>query len=141
MDGIEFMKSFIENKMEESKGQELDLAPLLDVVFILLIFFIVTTVFVKETGIDVDKPTAVSTKQLQKSVLIIAISESREVVYAGTNIGVKGVRATIAQAIRTKVKPLVIQADKTVPTDLLVQVIDQAKLAGVKNVSIATVNE
>ncbi len=135
------MKSFIENRIEESKGQELDLAPLLDVVFILLIFFIVTTVFVKETGIDVDKPTAVSTKQLQKSVLMIAISDNNEVVYAGTNIGVKGVRSTLTQAIRTKVKPLVIQADKTVQTDLLVQVIDQAKLAGIINVSIATVNE
>ncbi len=63
------------------------------------------------------------------------------IVYASNNIGVKGVRATITQAIRTKIKPLVIQADKTVQTDLLVQVIDQAKLAGIKNVSIATVNE
>ncbi|TPH18606.1 ExbD/TolR family protein [Litorilituus lipolyticus] len=135
------MKSFIESKLEESKGQELDLAPLLDVVFILLIFFIVTTVFVKETGVDVDKPSAVSTKQLQKSVLMIAITDSKEVVYGGTNIGVEGVRATLTQAIRSKVKPLVIQADKTVPTDLLVQVIDQAKLAGISNVSIATVTK
>jgi len=135
------MKSFIENRIEESKGQELDLAPLLDVVFILLIFFIVTTVFVKETGVDVDKPTAVSTKQLQKTVLMLAITETNEVIYAGTNIGIKGVRSTLAQAIRTRMKPLVIQADKTVSTDLLVQVIDQAKIAGIKSVSIATVNE
>lgn len=135
------MKSFIENRIEESKGQELDLAPLLDVVFILLIFFIVTTVFVKETGVDVDKPTAVSTKQLQKSVLMLAITDINEVIYAGTNIGIKGVRSTITQAIRSKMKPLVIQADKKVPTDLLVKVLDQAKLAGIKNVSIATVNE
>lgn len=135
------MKSFIENRIEESKGQELDLAPLLDVVFILLIFFIVTTVFVKETGVDVDKPTAVSTKQLQKSVLMLAITDTNEVIYAGTNIGIKGVRSTITQAIRSKMKPLVIQADKKVPTDLLVKVLDQAKLAGIKNVSIATVNE
>ena len=141
MGGVKLMKSFIETKMEEAKGQELDLAPLLDVVFILLIFFIVTTVFVKETGVDVDKPTAVSTKQLQKSVLMLAITANGDVVYASNNIGVKGVRAVITQAIRTKVKPLVIQADKTVQTDLLVQVIDQAKLAGIKNVSIATVNE
>lgn len=135
------MKSFIESKLEESKGQELDLAPLLDVVFILLIFFIVTTVFVKETGVDVDKPSAVSTKQLQKSVLMVAITDNKEVIYGGTNVGVEGVRATLTQAIRAKVKPLVIQADKTVPTDLLVQVIDQAKLAGIANVSIATVNK
>jgi biopolymer transport protein ExbD len=135
------MKSFIQNRIEETKSQELDLAPLLDVVFILLIFFIVTTVFVKETGVEVDKPTAVSTKQLQKSVVMIAITANREIMYAGTNVGIKGVRATLMQAIKTQAKPLVIQADKMVPTDLLVQVIDQAKLAGVLSVSIATVNE
>ncbi|MBU2970854.1 biopolymer transporter ExbD [Pseudoalteromonas sp. C2R02] len=135
------MKSFIQNRIEETKSQELDLAPLLDVVFILLIFFIVTTVFVKETGVEVDKPTAVSTKQLQKSVVMIAITANREIMYAGTNVGIKGVRATLTQAIKTQAKPLVIQADKMVPTDLLVQVIDQAKLAGVLSVSIATVNE
>lgn len=134
------MKSTIEQKLEESHKQEIDLAPLLDVVFILLIFFIVTTVFVRETGVEVDKPTAVSTQTLQKSVLLIAITSTQEVIYGGTNIGVKGVRTTISQALKSKMRPLVIQADKTVPTDLLVKVIDQAKLAGVENVSIATVN-
>ena len=135
------MKSIIESRMEENKSQELDLAPLLDVVFILLIFFIVTTVFVKETGVDVDKPTAVSTQQLQKTILLIAITKKGEVIYGGTNIGIKGIRSTLTQELRSRPKPLVIQADKSVPTDLLVQVIDQAKLAGITNVSIATVNE
>lgn len=135
------MKSTIEQKIEESHSQEIDLAPLIDVVFILLIFFIVTTVFVRETGVDVDKPTAVSSSNLQKSVLLIAITSTREVVYGGTNIGVKGVRSTLTQANKSNPKPLVIQADKTVPTELLVQVIDQAKLAGIANISIATINE
>lgn len=134
------MKSRIEQKIEESHKMEVDLTPLLDVVFILLIFFIVTTVFVRETGVEIDKPTAVSTKQLQSAVILIAITASREVVYAGTNIGIKGVRSTLAQAIKNNPKPLVIQADKSVPTELLVKVIDQAKLAGVANVSIATTN-
>ena len=134
------MKSRIEQKIEESHKMEVDLTPLLDVVFILLIFFIVTTVFVRETGVEIDKPTAVSTKQLQSAVILIAITASREVVYAGTNIGIKGVRSTLSQAIKNNPKPLVIQADKSVPTELLVKVIDQAKLAGVANVSIATTN-
>jgi biopolymer transport protein ExbD len=134
------MKSRIEQKIEESHKMEVDLTPLLDVVFILLIFFIVTTVFVRETGVEIDKPTAVSTKQLQSSVILIAITASREVVYAGTNIGIKGIRSTLAQTIKNNPKPLVIQADKSVPTELLVKVIDQAKLAGVANVSIATTN-
>lgn len=132
------MKSSIETKLEEAAGPGVDLAPLLDVVFILLIFFIVTTVFVRETGVDVDKPTAVSTQSLQSSVLLIAITESREIVYGGTNIGVEGVRATLLQALKKDSRPLVVQADKSVPTDLLVRVIDEAKMAGVEKVSIAT---
>ncbi len=135
------MKSSIEQKLEEARSQEIDLVPMLDVVFILLIFFIVTTVFVRETGVDIDKPTAVSTQSLEKSVLMIAITSSREVVYGGTNIGVEGVRATLMQASRNSLRPLVIQADKTVPTDLLVKVIDQAKLAGIESINIATAQE
>lgn len=135
------MKSRIEEKLEEVHKQDIDLAPLLDVVFILLIFFIVTTVFVRETGVEVDKPVAVSTQRLEKSVIIIAITDREEVIYGGTNVGLKGVRSTVAQAIKSNMRPLVIQADKTVATDLLVQVIDQAKLAGIESVSIATVNE
>jgi len=134
------MKSSIEQKIEEAYSQDIDLAPLLDVVFILLIFFIVTTVFVRETGVEVDKPTAVSTQTLENSVILIAITAERDVVYGGTTIGVEGVRGTLAQTIRNDLRPLVIQADKTVPTELLVKVIDQAKLAGVKNISIATTN-
>lgn len=135
------MKSRIEQKIEEAHRQEVDLAPLLDVVFILLIFFIVTTVFVRETGVDVDKPSAVSTQQLQKSVLLLAITKQGEVMYGGTNIGVAGVRSTLTHVLKTQQKPLVIQADKTVPTELLVEVIDQAKIAGVENLSIATLIE
>ena len=133
------MKSRFEQKIEEAQSQTIDLTPLVDVAFILLIFFILTTAFVHETGVEVDKPTAVSSNELQKTVLMIAITANRDVVYGGTNVGVKGVRATLIQAMKGKPQALVIQADKTVSTDLLVQVIDQAKLAGVTGVSIATV--
>lgn len=135
------MKSTIEQKIEQTHKQDIDLAPLLDVVFILLIFFIVTTVFVRETGVDVDKPAAVSTQTLEKSVVLLAITATGEVVYDGTNIGIAGVRTTLSQLMRERDRPLVIQADKTVVTEKLVQVIDQAKLAGVANISIATVND
>lgn len=133
------MKSRFEQKMEEAQSQTLDMTPLVDVAFILLIFFIITTAFVRETGVQVDKPTAVSSSQLQKTLLIIAITANQEVVYGGTNISVKSVRTTLTQAMRGHPQALVVQADKIVPTDLLVQVIDQAKLAGVTSVSIATV--
>ncbi|WP_331343911.1 biopolymer transporter ExbD [Cellvibrio sp. UBA7661] len=132
------MKSSIEQKIQEAKGQDIDLTPLLDVVFILLIFFIVTTVFVKETGVDVDKPQAISSKSIQNSIILLAITQSHEVIYGGTNIGISGVRNTLSQLIKNEAKPLVIQADKSVPTDVLVRVIDQAKLAGIEKINIAT---
>ncbi len=132
------MKSSIEQKIQEAKGQDIDLTPLLDVVFILLIFFIVTTVFVKETGVDVDKPQAISAKSIQNSIILLAITRSQEVIYGGTNIGISGVRNTLTQLTKNEPKPLVIQADKSVPTDVLVRVIDQAKLAGIEKINIAT---
>lgn len=132
------MKSSIEQKIQEAKGQDIDLTPLLDVVFILLIFFIVTTVFVKETGVEVDKPQAISTKSIQNSIILLAITQSHEVIYGGTNIGISGVRNTLSQLTKNEAKPLVIQADKSVPTDVLVRVIDQAKLAGIEKINIAT---
>ncbi len=131
------MRSRLEQQLAEQE-QGIDLSPLLDVVFILLIFFIVTTVFVRESGVDVDKPKAVSTEQLQRNVILIAISDTGEVVYDSTNIGVAGVRATVSQLIRNKNKPVVVQADKRVSTELLVKVIDQAKLAGASQINIAT---
>lgn len=131
------MRSKLEQQLAQPQ-QNIDLSPLLDVVFILLIFFIVTTVFVRETGIEVDKPQAVSSEQLQQNVILIAISDSGDVVYDNANIGVAGVRSTVSQLLGEQNKSVVIQADKSVPTELLVKVIDQAKLAGARQVNIAT---
>jgi biopolymer transport protein ExbD len=132
------MRQSLESRFDQQQGQGIDLSPLLDVVFILLIFFIVTTVFVRESGVDVQKPQAVSTTELERNVIIIAITHHGEVMFDSTNIGVVGVRSTVAQLIRQQAKPVVIQADKRVPTDLLVKVLDQTKLAGAEHVSIAT---
>ncbi|GAC12739.1 ExbD/TolR family protein [Aliiglaciecola lipolytica] len=131
------MRSKLEQQLAQPQ-QNIDLSPLLDVVFILLIFFIVTTVFVRETGIEVDKPQAVSSEQLQQNVILIAISDSGDVVYDNANIGVAGVLSTVSQLLGEQNKSVVIQADKSVPTELLVKVIDQAKLAGARQVNIAT---
>lgn len=134
------MRSRLEQELQQ-QPQGIDLSPLLDVVFILLIFFIVTTVFVRETGVEVDKPKAVSSEQLQKNVILLAITDQGEVVYDSTNIGVNGVRATVGQLIKGKQQAVVIQTDKKVPAQLLVKVIDQAKLAGASQVNIATQGE
>ena len=132
------MSSRLRNRLELQHPQTIDLSPLLDVVFILLIFFIVTTVFVRETGVEVDKPQAISAQSLPPSVILLAITRSGEVWHDGANIGVAGVRATLAQMLDANARPVVIQADKNVSAELLVQVLDEAKLAGAEQVNLAT---
>lgn len=132
------MRQSLEQRLQQQQTQSIDLSPLLDVVFILLIFFIVTTVFVRETGVEVDKPQALSQQQLDSTAILLAVTPDGRVMYDGTNIGVAGVRATVSQLLRKQAKPVVIQSDKRVMTELLVKVIDQAKLAGASQVNIAT---
>lgn len=134
------MPTRLQRRLEQQHPQSIDMSPLLDVVFILLIFFIVTTVFIKETGVTVDKPQAISAKKLEQTVVLVAITNAGEVYYDGANIGVAGVRGTIEQLQRNEPRPVVIQADKTVPTELLLQVIDEVKLAGAKTVNLAALN-
>ena len=132
------MHNKLRQRIDEDADSRIDLSPLIDVVFILLIFFIVTTVFVRETGIDVDKPQAVSAEELDRNAILIAIARNGAVVYDGNNIGVHGIRPLVAQLNRTRQRPVVVQTDRLVSAELLVQVIDEAKLAGAESVSVAT---
>lgn len=121
-----------------SGSDEINISPLIDMVFILLIFFIVTTVFVEETGVEVNKPQAASSIDLEKNSILIAITDTGQVVYGGRDIGTGGVRSIVRQLTQTDPMPVIIQADRTVPTERLVRVIDEAKLGGATAVSIST---
>lgn len=123
---------------EEAGEAGIDMSPLIDCVFILLIFFIVTTVFVEETGVEVDKPQAASAAQLEKNSILIAITERGQVVYAGKDIGVRGVRPLVRRMVQREQLPVIIQADKNSSSGVLVRVIDEAKLGGAEKVSIAS---
>jgi biopolymer transport protein ExbD len=132
------------NKLKQQQEEAftgIDMSPLLDVVFILLIFFIVSTVFVSETGVEVDKPQSISADQLEKTAILIAITQQGNVIYDGAQIGVSGVRRTVEQLLSRDERPVVIQTDKRVLAELLVEVIDQAKLGGSASISIATVQK
>ncbi|MEX0325134.1 MAG: ExbD/TolR family protein [Puniceicoccaceae bacterium] len=119
--------------------EDINISPLIDMVFILLIFFIVTTVFVEETGVEVTKPQAASQIQLEKNSILIAITSNNNVVYGGRDIGVNGVRGIVKRLIQDDPRmPVIIQADENVPTRILVRVIDEAKLAGANSVNIST---
>jgi biopolymer transport protein ExbD len=123
------------------ESEEINLSPLIDMVFILLIFFIVTTVFVEETGIDVNKPEAASAVDLDKQSILIALTPKGEVVYGGRDIGVNGVRSLVQRLTRDDPDmPVILQADKAVSTERLVRVIDESKLGGAQVVNISTAN-
>ncbi len=123
--------------MDEDSGG-IDISPLIDCVFILLIFFIVTTTFVEETGIEVDKPQAASAVQLEKNSILIALTPEGQVVYGGRDIGIAGVRPLVKRMLQKEDVPVIVQADQAVNAGLFVRVIDEAKLGGASKVSVST---
>jgi biopolymer transport protein ExbD len=132
------MGRFRESSADDGGESGIDISPLIDCVFILLIFFIVTTVFVEETGVEVDRPQAASASDLEKTSILIAVTAGGEVVYGGREIGVGGVRNLVKRMIQQEDLPVIVQADSVSPSGLLVRVIDEAKLAGAEKVSVAT---
>ena len=118
---------------------EINLTPMLDVVFIMLIFFIVTTSFVKEAGIDVNRPSASTTQQKTQANILVAIKHSDEIWIDKRLVDLRAVRANIERLKATNFQnSIVIQADKEAKTGTLVQVMDQIRLAGITNISVST---
>ena len=130
------MKRVVLSEQAE-RGVDINMSPLIDCVFLLLIFFIVTTVFVEETGVEIQKPQAASAQDLDKHSILIALTADGQVVFGGREIGVNGVRGVVARQLREKESPVIILADGDARTSPLVNIIDECKLAGAKQVSIA----
>ncbi len=123
---------------EKESDSEINLTPMLDVVFIMLIFFIVTASFVKETGIDVNKPDARTPDVQEDGNILIAITENNEIWIDRRLIDPRAVRANIERLHAENPNgAVVILADKHSYNDSLVQVMDAARQAGVYKISIA----
>lgn len=115
------------------------MAPLIDLVFLLLIFFMVTTSFVKETGIDVERPAASTAVLKEKGNILIGISKDGLIYLDRKQIDIRSVRAHVERCLAENPEGgIVVVADKATRTGLTVQVMDQCRLAGAKNISIAT---
>lgn len=128
--------------LRQKTATDLNITPMIDVIFILLIFFLATTSFVKETGVKVDRPIAASAEHQEQMSILIAISESGEIWMGGHMLDIRTVRAGVEQALaENPLSSVVITADKSSRTGLLIQVMDQVRLAGVTNVSIAAIKE
>lgn len=122
----------------QPQGEAIDLTPMLDVVFIMLIFFIVTTSFVKESGVTVSRPSAETAVEQKGSNILVAIRPNGEIWIDRRSIDVRAVRANIERLKAENPEgAVIIQADEYSNTGLLVKVMDQVRLAGVSNISIS----
>jgi biopolymer transport protein ExbD len=132
------MGRFRESAADDGNEGAIDMSPMIDCVFILLIFFIVTTTFVEETGVEVDKPQAASAVRLEKTSILIGLTANGSVVYGGGDIGLSGVQPLVKRMLQKEAVPVIVQADAAAQSGMLVRVIDAAKLAGATKVSVAS---
>jgi len=127
---------------QEEEGEEINLTPMLDVVFIMLIFFIVTATFIKEAGIQVDRPETVTADSQEDAAILIAISSNDEIWIDKQERDPRDIRGIIERLHEENPKgSIVIQADKNSHNEVLVQVLEAAKAAGVTNVALASDND
>jgi biopolymer transport protein ExbD len=118
---------------------KIGIAPLIDMVFILLIFFLVTTSFVRETGVTVDKPVAATAETLEKQSVLVAVTGRGAIHINQRQVDIPGLRAALRKTLRSRPgRPVVIIADRNAKTGRVVDVIDTCKLAGAKKVSLAS---
>ncbi len=123
--------------VDSEEMTDINISPLIDMVFILLIFFIVTTTFVEETGVDVDKPQAASASALEKNSILLAVTAAGQVVYGGRELGLGGVRPLVKRLTQQDPMPVIIQVDEKAAAGLALKVLDESKLGGALNVSFA----
>lgn len=134
------MRNFLTNMEAEPDDAAVDITPMLDVVFIMLIFFIVTATFIKEAGIDVDKPSAATAVVQEKASILVAIDESDNVWINRRQVDIRSVRSIIERLHAENPKgTVVIQADRDSRNDVLVQVMDASRQAGVYDIALAAV--
>jgi biopolymer transport protein ExbD len=132
------MKRLHNRLYSEDDTQNVDMTPLIDMVFILLIFFIVTSVFVKDKGMDIERPGQRSSGQVKKESLLITITAAGALRASGDEISMNNLRGYVSSYLKKLPVPVVIMADKKAPVGLLAEVMDECRLAGARNISLAT---
>lgn len=125
-----------------ASGVGLNVTPLIDMVFILLIFFAVNSSFVKETGVDVDRPTAQTAERQDQAGILIAVTREGEVWIEQQQVDIRAVRGRVERLrAESPEASALILADKKSETGIVVQVLDQARLAGVARVAVAATED
>ena len=120
---------------------DINMSPMVDMIFLLLIFFMVTTVFTKDAGIGINRPQADTAQPLQQDAMILTITEDGEIRHAGQSYQIKQIPNLVKEQLPDKNGSITIIADKNAPTGLTVQLIDQCRRGGITDVSIAASTE
>ncbi|MCX7552388.1 biopolymer transporter ExbD [Marinicella sp. S1101] len=131
-------------RYRESKEtvQDLNISPLIDMVFILLIFFMVSTTFVKDMKLDLERPAASSSSAASTKAVRLYIDNAGEVYMDGEGIRSWVIQSRLRDLLKTKTqKSVLVVTDENVPSGKLVEVVDQARLAGASDVGVATIKE
>jgi biopolymer transport protein ExbD len=122
---------------QKRKSPLLQLAPMIDVVFLLLIFFMVATTFPDDLGIEIDKPAADTAQPVTKDKLIFAISKEQDIYYAGKRITRAGAEKILSAAVQQKKKvTVIVHIDKAAPTNALIQFLDLTRKTGVSSIAV-----
>ena len=126
----------------KSKNAEINMAPLIDMVFILLIFFLVTTSFVRESGVEVKRPIASTAESQEKTTMIVAVTEEGLIYIDEKMIDIRSVRSTMERfKVENPKGNVVIAADKNSLFGVSIEVLDEVRAAGIANVVVAATKE
>ena len=126
----------------EEQGPELNMAPLIDMVFLLLIFFLVTTSFVRPTGVEVNRPKAATAQALKGSVLMVTLTADGRIFLGGRRVGLHSLRGLVEQFLaQNPGGAVVVAADKAARTGRLIAVLDSCRLGGAKKLSVAAIKQ
>ena len=132
-------RGVLTGRRRRGPGATIEMAPLIDMVFILLIFYIVSTSFVQDAGVAVSRPSSRSAQPVTTRYLPVAITKLGTVHVAGRTIGPDD-HGPIAEALSgLNARRVLLQADREVPTALLLRVLDTCKAAGAETVDVAAI--
>lgn len=127
------------NEQAEEEAQAIDLTPMLDVVFIMLIFFIVTATFIKETGIEVSRPEATTGVEKPDAAILVAVNANNEIWIDNQQVDPRGVRAQIERLQAENPRgTVVVQADNAANMNVVVGITESARELGIPTVAIST---
>ena len=126
-------------KGERSTGPAVDIAPLIDIVFILLIFFLVTTTFVRDTGVEVNRPQASFSKSLESTSMRVSVTAEGSIFSEGQRLSISELQNRVSSFVtRERDQAVIVIPDSEVPSGRLIEVMDAARLGGASNVVVAT---